>query len=73
MIYYALCNFAGIPPSWKPELPEVGNKEFVLDDSKNDELKLYNLLRSVHDIESDDWRMRNIIKVNGEERGNYFD
>jgi len=37
MIYYALCNFAGIPPSWKPELPEVGNKEFVLDDSKNDE------------------------------------
>ena len=72
MIYNALCNFARIPPSWKPELPEVENKEFVLDVSKNDELKLYNLLRSVHDIESDDWRMRNMIKVKGEERGNYF-
>ena len=72
MIYNALCNFARIPPSWKPELPEVENKEFVLDVSKNDELKLYNLLRSVHDIESDDWRMRNMIKVKGEERGKYF-
>jgi erythronate-4-phosphate dehydrogenase len=73
MIYNALCSFAGIQPSWKPELPEVENKEFVLDDSKNDELKLYNLLKTVYDFASDDRRMRNMIKVKLEERGNYFD
>jgi erythronate-4-phosphate dehydrogenase len=73
MIYYALCNFAGIPPSWKPELPKVGNKEFVLDDSKNDELKLYNLLRAIYKVEGDDRRMRNMIKMKRGERRNYFD
>jgi len=39
----------------------------------SDELKLYNLLRTVYDIEADDKRMRNMIKVKREERGNYFD
>ncbi len=73
MIYNALCNFTGKAPSWKPVLPEVENKEVVLDDNKSDELKLYNLLRSVYDIEGDDVRMRNMIKVKREERGNYFD
>ncbi len=73
MIYNALCNFTGKPPSWKPELPEVENKEFVLDNSKNDELKLYNLLRAVYKVEGDGTRMRKMIKVKRRERGNYFD
>ncbi len=73
MIYNALCNFTGKPPSWKPELPEVENKEFVLDNSKNDELKLYNLLRAVYKVEGDGTRMRKMIKVKRGERGNYFD
>ncbi len=64
MIYEALCSFMGRPPSWKPELPELKNKEFVLDDSQSDELKLYNLLSSVYNIEKDDRRMRNMIKLN---------
>ncbi|MBT8386317.1 MAG: DUF3410 domain-containing protein, partial [Ignavibacteria bacterium] len=38
-----------------------------------DELKLYNLLSSVYNIEGDDRRMRNIIKLTREERGKYFD
>lgn len=73
MIYEALCNLTGKTPYWKPALPEVKNKEIVLDDSKSDELKLYNLLRTVYDIEADDKRMKNMLKVNEEERGNYFD
>jgi len=73
MIYEALCNFTGKTPSWKPELQEVENKELFLDDSKNDELKIYNLLRTAYDIEEDDKRMRNLLKVKREEMGNYFD
>jgi len=73
MMYEALCNFKGKPPSWIPELPEVENKELVLDDSKGDESKLYNLLSSVYNIEGDDRRMRNIIKLTREEREKYFD
>jgi len=73
MIYEALCNFTAQTLRWKPILPEVENKEVFLDDSKSDELKLYNLLRTVYDIEADDKRMRNMIKVKREERGNYFD
>ncbi|RKZ00212.1 MAG: erythronate-4-phosphate dehydrogenase [Ignavibacteriae bacterium] len=73
MIYEALCNFTGKTPSWKPELQEVENKEVFLDDSKNDELKIYNLLRTAYDIEEDDKEMRNMLKVKREEMGNYFD
>jgi len=73
MIYEALYSFMGRPPSWKPELPELKNKEFVLDDSQSDELKLYNLLNSAYNIEEDDRRMRNIIKLTREDRGKYFD
>jgi erythronate-4-phosphate dehydrogenase len=73
MIYEALCNFTGKNHGWKPALPEVENNEVVLDDIKSDKLKLYNLLRSVYDIETDDKRMRNTMKVKREERGNYFD
>jgi len=73
MIYEALYSFMGRPPSWKPELPKVKNKEFVLDDSQSDELKLYNLLNSAYNIEEDDRRMRNIIKLTREDRGKYFD
>lgn len=73
MIYEALCNFAGRPPNWKAELPGVKDKEIVLNDSKSDELKLYNLLNAVYNIEEDDRRMRNIIKLIREERGKYFD
>jgi len=73
MIYEALCNFIGKASSWKPALPEVENKEVVLDANKNDELKLYNLLRTAYDIEEDDKRMRNMLKVKREEREDYFD
>ena len=73
MIYEALCNFTEKTPGWEPALPEVENKEIVLDDIKSDELKLYNLFRAIYDIEADDRRMRNLIEVNQEERGNYFD
>lgn len=73
MIYEALCNFRGKTPNWKPELPEVENKEVVLDASKNNELKLYKLLRTAYDIEEDDKRMRKMLKVKREEREDYFD
>jgi len=73
MIYEALCNFTGKTLSWKPALQEVENKEVFLDDSKNDELKIYNLLRTAYDIEEDDKKMRNMLKVKREERGDYFD
>jgi len=73
MIYQALCNFTGKNHGWKPALPEVENKEVFLNDTKSDELKLYNLFRAVYDIEGDDRRMRNMIKVKQKERGKYFD
>jgi len=72
MIYESLRNFTGKTKDWKPALPEVENKEIFLNDSKSDELKLYNFLRAVYDIEADDRRMRNMLKVKHEERENYF-
>jgi erythronate-4-phosphate dehydrogenase len=73
MIYNALCNYTGKALSWEPALPEVENIEVVLENIKSDELKLYNFLRTFYDIEGDDMRMRNMIKIKQEERGNYFD
>jgi len=73
MTYNALCNFTGKAPCWKPALPEVEDKEVVLDDSKSNELILYNLLKAIYDIEGDDRRMRNMIEVKREERGDYLD
>jgi len=73
MIYEALCNYTGKTSNWKSTLQEVKKKEVFLDDSKNDELIIYNLLRTAYDIEEDDKRMRNMLKVKREERGDYFD
>lgn len=73
MIYDALCKFLKIIPGWNPELPQIEKTDLLLPDGDTDEKKLYRLLSSIYNIESDDLKMREILKYKQNKQAGYFD
>ncbi len=73
MIYRALCKFFQQKPGWIPLLPNIINCEKIVKDKKSSELNLYELISSIYNIEEDDRKMRNIIKLKTEDQSKYFD
>jgi len=73
MIYDALCNFTGKQPGWKPQLPDVVNKEITFPGKGSLEDKLHYIFKSIYDINRDDEKMRKLIDMDAETGGKYFD
>jgi erythronate-4-phosphate dehydrogenase len=73
MIYDALCKFLKVNPDWNPELPQIEKTDLILPDGDTDEKKLFRLLSSIYNIESDDLKMREILKYKLNEQPGYFD
>jgi erythronate-4-phosphate dehydrogenase len=73
MIYDALCKFLKVNPDWNPELPQIEKTDLILPDGDTDEKKLFRLLSSIYNIESDDLKMREILKYKLNEQAGYFD
>lgn len=73
MIYDALCKFLKIIPDWNPELPQIEKTDLLLPDDDTDEKKLYRLLSSIYNIESDDLKMREISEYKQNKQAGYFD
>jgi erythronate-4-phosphate dehydrogenase len=73
MVYNSLCKFLGadIIFSFKNENPLDSIKRF--DENVNLEISLDKLIESVYSIKEDDERMRNMLKMNRDERNKYFD
>lgn len=63
MVYREACAFLGRKPEWSPEelLPEPIVPHIEIDaDGRRDETVLWDIVRQVYDIESDDSRLRDI-------------
>ena len=73
MIYNSLCRFLNVDESWHPNLPEIANNELKIPEAIPDEKKLYNLFKSVYNIERDDLLLRTISEYSLNELGDYFD
>ena len=73
MIYDALCNFTGQQAQWKPKLPDVENKEITFPGKGSLEEKLYYIFNKIYDIDLDDEKMRQLIYMDAETGGKYFD
>jgi len=73
MIYYALCRFLNISPSWKPELPQPENNFINADSNISREQCLQNIFSGIYDIALDDKAMRAMNEVSDADKGKYFD
>ena len=73
MIYDALCRFTNQLSDWEPKMPTVGNNIIDVATVKNLEEKLHMIFRQVYKIETDDYKMREMIKMDNESRAAYFD
>ena len=73
MIYDALCRFTNQLSDWEPKMPTVGNNIIDVATVKNLEEKLHMIFRQVYNIETDDYKMREMIKMDNDSRAAYFD
>ncbi len=72
MLYHALCNFLNKEPEWKPVLPEVSGKMLQLN-IQDETNSLQRLFSEIYKIKNDDKQLRNILELQGNEQGKYFD
>ena len=65
MVYRAVCQFFGIPPTWQPPLPppEVPRIELSVSSGDDDEDVLRRVVRRVYDITADDAALRKSVRV----------
>jgi len=81
MVYHAVCRFLGIQPAWAPDgrLPSKGLPpplvpEITLDPAGlSEEAALWQIVRSVYDIEADDRRLRAGAAADPKTRGGHFE
>ena len=73
MIYDALCRFTNQLSDWEPKMPTVENNIIDVATVKNLEEKLHMIFRQVYNIETDDYKMREMIKMDNDSRAAYFD
>ena len=76
MIYEAACAYFGKKPTVNPEnlLPDPPVPHVEIEAShKNDERLIHTVIKRVYDIRADDARLRELIHLRPDERGNYFD
>ncbi|MBL7076159.1 MAG: 4-phosphoerythronate dehydrogenase [Kiritimatiellae bacterium] len=74
-VYREACRFLDEPPSWTPDalLPPPVVPELRADPDLSTEAALWELVRSVYDIEADDARMRAVPAGGEAERRAHFD
>lgn len=76
MIYEAACAYFGEKPTVDPGSflpdPPVSSVEIEVS-QKNDEALVHAVIKRVYDIRADDGRLRKVIDLSSDERGNYFD
>lgn len=74
MVYQAACDFLGITPGWRPDLPFSNTPQIVLQAvSKDDRITAINeVIRQVYDIEADDLKLKMLLRVSEDERADYF-
>ena len=73
MIYDALCRFTNQLNDWEPKLPTVENNIIDVSSTKNLEEKLNLIFKQIYNIETDDYKMREMIKMDNDSRAAYFD
>lgn len=74
MIYRAACDFLGVEPTWRPHLPPPPCPEVEADArGREDEDVLREVVTRVYDIEADDRRLRQVLRLPAEERPAHFD
>ena len=76
MIYQAVCQHFGLEAKWSAEdfLPESAIAKLKVDPSSADEQQVISgAVKRVYDISRDDRRLRGILKVHVEKRGEFFD
>jgi erythronate-4-phosphate dehydrogenase len=65
-----------VKPEWQLEtvLLPVKNPSIIAPVTEmSDEEILQQIIRHAYDIAADDWRLRETMRINSEERGHYFD
>ena len=74
MIYRAACEFLGVEPTWRPDLPPPPCPQVTLAArGREDEEVLGEVVSRVYDIEADDRALREMLGLPAEERPAYFD
>ncbi len=76
MIYEAACAYFGEKPIVDPGslLPDPPVPNVAIEASqKDDEALIHAVMKRVYDIREDDKRLRKVIDLSSDERGNYFD
>ena len=73
MIYDALCRFTNQLSDWEPKMPTVENNIIDVSSTKYLEKKLNLIFKQIYNIETDDYKMREMIKMDNDSRAAYFD
>jgi erythronate-4-phosphate dehydrogenase len=73
MIYDALCRFTNQLSDWEPKMPTVENNIIDVSSTKILEKKLNLTFKQIYNIETDDYKMREMIKMDNDSRAAYFD
>lgn len=75
MIYRAACEYFGCPVDWRLDpLPVPTADKFVqVLDCWSDEEAITRLIQNSYDCANDDKNLRKIIRLEGQDRGKYFD
>ena len=73
MICDALCGFTNQLSDWEPKMPTVENNIIDVSSTKNLEKKLNLIFKQIYNIETDDYKMREMIKMDNDSRAAHFD
>jgi len=72
MLYNALCNFLNKKPEWEPVFPEVPEKIIKIN-FQEETNSLQELFSAIYRIKNDDKQLRNILELQENKKGKYFD
>ncbi len=74
MIYRAACEFLGVEPTWRPDLPTPPCPELAVDArGREDEDVLREVISQVYSIGADDEGLRQMLGLPAEVRARHFD
>jgi len=75
MIYQAACRFLGVPPTWNPKIimPPPAVPSIVLTGSNDLQTDLYQTVKTLYDVQTDDKNLREILALPADKRPKHFD
>ena len=73
MIFNSLCKFLNVKKEWKPGMPEIEKAVIKYPEADTLEESINLIISKIYKINSDDKKLREINRLNEEDRGKYFD